>query len=204
MELGRAHGFQPKVPLLGLAGGNVDGGVWIVAEESEATRLIVTLRTVHRDDVAEFFEHQLDNEACAMAAFPTRDRATFEKHWDTILANDGVRSQTILVNGEIAGNVCGFNQGGKREIGYWIGRAYWGRGVATSAVRAFLELETDRPLFASVSERNQASRRVLEKCGFVRIGQEQWLDDDSGSEIAGLIYELDGRIDSSGSDGSSK
>jgi RimJ/RimL family protein N-acetyltransferase len=54
----------------------------------------------------------------------------------------------------------------KREVGYWIDRAFWGRGVATEALSAFLCLEHIRPLYAGVAKHNVASIRVLQKCGF--------------------------------------
>jgi RimJ/RimL family protein N-acetyltransferase len=53
---------------------------------------------------------------------------------------------------------------------------------------AFLKLESARPLYAAASEHNPGSQRVLEKCGFVRIGQEDWLD-ETGDVIRGLVFE---------------
>ena len=60
------------------------------------------------------------------------------------------------------------------EIGYWIGRAYWGRGITTAAVRAvttyaFASLDLLR-VFALPFTDNAASVRVLEKAGYVREG----------------------------------
>jgi RimJ/RimL family protein N-acetyltransferase len=100
-----------------------------------------------------------------MAAFPPRDRDAFMAHWTTILRDaSGVR--TVLLDGEVAGNVVAFDYEGHREVGYWIGRAFWGKGVATSALRAFLAEVNERPIYAGVAEGNVASIRVLEKCGF--------------------------------------
>jgi [ribosomal protein S5]-alanine N-acetyltransferase len=61
-------------------------------------------------------------------------------------------------------------------LGYWIGRPYWGRGYATTAVRAliamtFLGLESDT-LGATHLARNPASGRVLEKCGMTLARRE--------------------------------
>lgn len=60
------------------------------------------------------------------------------------------------------------------EIGYWLGRPFWGRGIVTEAVRAvtrhaFREMKMER-VFAVPFTRNPASCRVLEKVGYVREG----------------------------------
>lgn len=57
------------------------------------------------------------------------------------------------------------------EIGYWLGEPYWGRGIATEALKAitdyaFATFDLSR-LYAGVFEWNPASMRVLEKAGYV-------------------------------------
>ena len=127
----------------------------------------VRLRNVEPNDLPIFFEHQLDPVATRMAAFPSRDRAAFDAHWQkNILGNPDAIAQTILVDGAVAGNIGSWWQEGVRLVGYWIGREYWGRGVATRALAAFLDLVKDRPLHAHVVKHNVGSIRVLEKCGF--------------------------------------
>jgi RimJ/RimL family protein N-acetyltransferase len=127
----------------------------------------VRLRNVEPNDLPIFFEHQLDPVATRMAAFPSRDRAAFDAHWEkNILGNPDAIAQTILVDGAVAGNIGSWWQEGVRLVGYWIGREYWGRGVATRALAAFLDLVKDRPLHAHVVKHNVGSIRVLEKCGF--------------------------------------
>jgi RimJ/RimL family protein N-acetyltransferase len=130
------------------------------------------LRDVEEDDLPVFFEHQLDPEAPRMAAFPTRDRRAFMAHWRRILDDETVITKTILFKGAVAGNVVSFVQSGEREVGYWIGKEYWGRGVATRALSALLEREERRPLYAYVAKHNVASIRVLQKCGFEVSGEE--------------------------------
>ena len=127
----------------------------------------VRLRNVEPDDLPIFYEQQLDNDATRMAAFPARDRAAFDAHWATnILGNPEAVIRTILLDGQVAGNIGSWRQDGVRLVGYWIGKEHWGKGVATRALAAFLHLVTERPLYAHVARQNIGSLRVLEKCGF--------------------------------------
>ncbi|MDQ3118867.1 MAG: GNAT family N-acetyltransferase, partial [Verrucomicrobiota bacterium] len=110
----------------------------------------ILLRPVEPGDLPLFFEHQRDPIAVAMVAFESRDRAAFDQHWAKILADKTGLIRTIVVTSDVspepsaqehvAGNIVSWNSDGKREIGYWIDRAYWGRGVATGALSAFLRL----------------------------------------------------------------
>ena len=136
----------------------------------------VELREAVKDDLPILFRNQGDPEASAMAAFPSRDWDAFVAHRAKIDANPDMLVRTILVDGEVAGDIGSWPEEADRSVGYWIGRTFWGRGVATSALRAFLELETTRPLTAHVAVHNLGSRRVLEKCGFVVV-REQNIDD---------------------------
>ena len=129
----------------------------------------IRLREVEPGDLPLFFAHQQDPVAAALAAFPSRDRAAFDQHWAKTLADPANLVRTVVVDGEVAGNVCSFTRDGLREVGYWIDRAYWGRGIATVALTAYLRLEQTRPLYAGVAQHNTASIRVLQKCGFTFV-----------------------------------
>jgi RimJ/RimL family protein N-acetyltransferase len=126
----------------------------------------ITLREVREHDLEIFFQQQLDPDAVAMAAFPARTREEHFPHWREVLATDSNVTRTIVVDGEVAGNVVSWIQDGQRMVGYWIGKTFWGRGIATEALRRFLEVLPERPLHAWVAPHNIASIRVLEKCGF--------------------------------------
>jgi RimJ/RimL family protein N-acetyltransferase len=132
----------------------------------------VALRNVIESDLPIFFEHQLDPEATRMADFPPRDTNAFMNHWSRILADDSIVKKTILIEGKVAGNIVSFIQDGEREVGYWLGKEFWRRGIATQALIQFLEIVEERPLIAHVAEHNAASIRVLEKCGFLPIRKE--------------------------------
>jgi RimJ/RimL family protein N-acetyltransferase len=126
----------------------------------------VLLRDVKAADLAELFAHQQEPAANQMAAFPARDHDAFMTHWTGILADDQVIKRAILCDSQIAGNVVCFPRSGKLLLGYWLGTTFWGRGIASRAVGAFVSSITARPIHAYVAKQNIASRRVLEKCGF--------------------------------------
>lgn len=96
---------------------------------------IVTLREVMQDDLLIFFKHQQDPEAARMAAFPSRDRGAFMAHWAKIMKDDLVACSTILFDRQVAGNIVNFAMLGKWEVGYWIGKEFWGRGIASEALK---------------------------------------------------------------------
>src|SRR4051794_38676795 len=127
---------------------------------------MIRLRDVQTGDLAFFFEHQRDPVAVAMVAFQSRDCDAFNAHWTKLLADDSNLKKTVLVGGQVVGHLGSWTADGKREIGYWIDRAFWGRGIATEALTAFLRLERTRPLYAGVAKHNLGSIRVLQKCGF--------------------------------------
>jgi RimJ/RimL family protein N-acetyltransferase len=127
----------------------------------------VLLREVAESDLPIFFEHQRDSEAARMAAFPSRDHDAFIKHWAKLRRERSNIARTIVCDGRVAGNIGGWIAEKRRLIGYWIGREFWGRGVATAALGAFVAEVRERPLHAFVARHNVGSIRVLEKCGFV-------------------------------------
>jgi len=129
------------------------------------------LRRVREGDLESFYEDQRDPEADRMAGFPARDHDAFMAHWHKLMADGTVMLRTILHDGEVAGNIVSFTHGDTREVGYWIRRNLWGKGIATEALRRFLRLDRTRPLHAGVVKHNLASIRVLEKCGFSRAGE---------------------------------
>ncbi|MEW6403865.1 MAG: GNAT family N-acetyltransferase [Chloroflexota bacterium] len=150
----------------------------------------VTIRDVIDSDLLIHYEQQLDPEATAMAAFPSRDREAFMAHWDKVRADPANINKTILYDGQVAGSLASFELMGEREVGYWIGREYWGRGIATKALRQFLGVVQTRPLFGHVAKHNVASRRVLEKCGFAVIGEDKYTN-PAGEEVEEFVLKLE-------------
>jgi RimJ/RimL family protein N-acetyltransferase len=80
----------------------------------------------------------------------------------------------------------------KDEIGYWLGREFWNKGIMTSVVKkicelGFFEMKLIR-MEAIIFEYNKASARVLEKCGFIKEGVLRKYILKDGKILDGLLY----------------
>jgi RimJ/RimL family protein N-acetyltransferase len=150
----------------------------------------VHLRDIQDSDLDVFYEQQADPEANRMAAFPAREREAFLAHWRKNLANEGNTHRTIVADGQVAGNIVSYEMDGQREVGYWLGRAYWGKGIATQALAQFLRIVIERPLYAHVAKHNVGSQRVLEKCGFTVCGEDTIFSDVHGEMVEEWILKL--------------
>jgi RimJ/RimL family protein N-acetyltransferase len=154
----------------------------------------VILREVHDSDLPVFFRQMNDPEALRMAAFTAEDPAdwtAFDAHWRRIRSSSDVVARTVLVDGDVLGNAAVYGPPGEREVTYWIDRAYWGRGIATAALRALLAQVTERPLYARAAADNTASRRVLEKCGFRVTSHDRGYANARGEEIPEVVLTLE-------------
>src|SRR6185503_1313729 len=149
----------------------------------------ILLRNVTKSDLPILFEQQLDPDATQMAAFPSRDRESFMAHWAKIMADQSNILKTILFDGQVAGNIVSWESSGEWEVGYWIGKEYWGKGIATKALLLFLDLVQTHPLYAHVAKHNIGSLRVLEKCGFMVIGEDKY-SNPGGEEVEEFILKL--------------
>ena len=129
-----------------------------------------------------------------MAAFTVREsdnHTTFNHQWQRMLAAEDVIIRTIDFDGQVTDSVLSYVEAGREEVSYWIWRDFWGNGIATKALLAFLEnVNLNRPMYARAAKDNLASRRVLEKCGFKVIGKERGFANARGKEIAELVFEL--------------
>lgn len=136
----------------------------------------LTLREVQADDLPIFFEYNRDPVAVQMAAFTAKDpddRVAFDAHWQWLLTDPSITMRTIVIYGQVAGSVSSYIGEVGLEVSYWLGRAFWGQGIATAALSAFLQEETRRPIRGRAAADNTASIRVLEKCGFVLIRHDR-------------------------------
>ncbi|MCX4879912.1 MULTISPECIES: GNAT family N-acetyltransferase [unclassified Streptomyces] len=154
----------------------------------------VVLRETHDSDLPVFFRQMNDPEAQRMAAFTPKDPAdwdAFTSLWKRIRASDAV-ARTVLADGDVVGSAAVYGTPGEREVTYWVDRAYWGRGVATAALRELLVEVRERPLYARAAADNAGSRRVLEKCGFRLTARASGFANARGEEIDEVVLTLEG------------
>ena len=156
--------------------------------------LMLELRDVVADDLPVFFQQQLDPDAIYMAAFTAKDptdHAAFMARWRRILSDPTVVIKTIVVDYHVAGSVSTYEEAGVSEITYWLGKEFWGRGIATHAVTEFLaKVQRTRPLRARVAKDNLASLRVLEKCGFTIVGEDRGFANARNAETEEYLLTL--------------
>jgi RimJ/RimL family protein N-acetyltransferase len=151
------------------------------------------LRPVKDEDMDTLFAYERDPQAVHMAAFTPKnpdDRAAFDAHWQRNLANKDNIVRVIEYDGQPAGSIAYFVMFDEPSVTYWVGREFWGKGIATRALQAFLKEVDVRPLYARAAKDNLASQRVLEKCGFVACGEEKGFANARGAEIDEVLFVL--------------
>jgi RimJ/RimL family protein N-acetyltransferase len=151
------------------------------------------LRDVTPEDLPIFFEQQQEPAGVHMAAFTAKDptdRAAFMAHWQRILSNPAIINKTIVWQGQVVGSIASYIEDGRPEVTYWLGQDYWGKGLATKALAALLEVQTARPLYGRTAKDNVGSLRVMEKCGFTVIGTDRGFANARGEEIEELLLIL--------------
>lgn len=87
-------------------------------------------------------------------------------------------AKAIEVNGNFAGvisAIAGEHENSRSaEIGYWLGEEFWGKGIATEAIKKMTDHVFSNTgivrLFAPVFSPNKKSMHVLEKCGYMQEG----------------------------------
>jgi RimJ/RimL family protein N-acetyltransferase len=144
-------------------------------------------------DLPTLFQFQLDKEGSYLAAFMPKnadDKEAYLKKYTSFLSNPTINMVTIKMNNEIVGSLSKFVMEDKAEITYWIDRKFWGQGIASTALQQFLETEQTRPIYGRVAFDNYGSQKVLEKCGFVKIGKDKGFASARQAEIEEYIYIL--------------
>ncbi|MFI5495702.1 GNAT family N-acetyltransferase [Actinoplanes sp. NPDC051859] len=155
----------------------------------------IGLREVRDEDLDAIYDQMRDPEAVRMAAFTAEDpddRVAFDAHLVRLRTAPDIHLQAITADGELAGTIASFAVGTDTEITYWLGREFWGRGIATAAVRKFLATVPVRPITARAASDNPGSLGVLRKAGFRPVGKEVAYATARGQEIEETVLRLDG------------
>ncbi len=153
----------------------------------------VILRNTNTNDLHTLFEFQLDEDANYLAAFTSEnpaDKKVYIEKWTSLLSDEKVNVKTILLDSDIVGSIAKFEMNGNAEITYWIGKEFWGKGIASSALKKFLEIEKTRPIYGRVAFDNIGSQKVLVNCGFSEIGTERGFANAREKEIEEFVFEL--------------
>lgn len=159
----------------------------------KSTKLEIILRPTVTADLDTLFQFQIDKEGGYLAAFMPKDptdKLSYINKYTKLLNDETVNHQTIILDKNIVGSISKFIMKGDTEITYWIDRKYWGRGIATQALEKFLSLESSRPIFGRVAFDNFGSQRVLEKCGFTKIGTDKAFANARQMEIIEFVFKL--------------
>jgi len=153
----------------------------------------LSLRKSIQSDLKTFFVNQSDPVAIQMAAFTPEDPHNEEAYitkWARLLDDDTINMQTILRDQKVLGCVVKYVMHGEAEITYAISKELWGQGITTKALKLFLEEEKTRPIFGRVAFDNIGSQKVLERAGFMKIGEEKNFANARDVEIIEFIYKL--------------
>lgn len=153
----------------------------------------IKLRQTQISDLELFFQFQLDKEANYLAAFTSKnpaDKEAYLEKYTRHLNDPTINMQTVLVDETIVGSIAKFIMDGDAGITYWMDRDFWGKGITTAALKNFLTIENARPIIGRVAFDNLGSQKVLEKCGFVKIGTDRGFANARQTEIEEFIYKL--------------
>jgi RimJ/RimL family protein N-acetyltransferase len=160
-----------------------------------------TLRPYRREDEASLVRHANNRNVSRNMRdrFPYPYTAADAREWTArVSAQSPVANFAIVVGGEVVGGI-GVEPGTdvhrrSAEIGYWLGEPFWGRGIATEALRAVTEYAFQTfdicRLEAGVFEWNPASARVLEKAGYTLEGRARLAVVKDGRIGDRLLYAL--------------
>src|SRR4051812_11984640 len=155
--------------------------------------MTIELRDFADADADALYEWMRDPVSVRMAAFTADDpddREAFDAWLARVRANPTVIQKMIWVDGSLVGSISTFDMEGDREVSYWLDRAVWGRGIASRALMALLQLDTQRPLSARAATANAASAAVLGRAGFVEVGRDTGFANGVGAEVEEIIFRL--------------
>lgn len=166
----------------------------MLVQTSDTSITMIKLIKTTRDDLETLFAFQTNKDGIWMAAFTAKDPADKEfymQKWTRFVEDPGISMQTLWLDNKIVGSFIHFDVIEETNVSYWIDQPYWGKGLATEGLKAFIEGSVKRPLFARTAYDNYGSQKVLEKCGFKLIGKGKGFANARNQEIEEFIYQFE-------------
>lgn len=144
----------------------------------ETARLI--LRPWRPEDAEALYKYASDRRVSELALWPCHTSTDMSRRVieEVFMPNPHTFAIVLKATGEAVGCIGLVPPGeehhalaaDEREVGYWIGRPYWGQGLTPEALEALIAFCRDTlqlaALWITTDARNIASQRVAEKCGF--------------------------------------
>ncbi len=151
------------------------------------------IRKLQEADLQKLFEMQKDPESRWMAAFGSRDTddyQTYLRHMSKIAEDKSAMYKVVEHEDQVAGMVGKWVNEHGPELMYWTDKKFKGLGLTTTAVREFLLLFTERPLYAHTAGDNLASQAILNKVGFLKYEEVMSYSEIRKMEIVEVGYVL--------------
>ena len=144
----------------------------------------ILLRPWREEDAVALYRHASDPEVGPRAGWsPHKSVDESREIIRTLFANDHTWAIVQKESGEPIGCICYYTPDESNigigpndaEVGYWVARPYWNKGIATEALKLLIDYcfrhRGFRTLWADYFPDNQASGRMMQKCGFHDTGQ---------------------------------
>jgi len=165
--------------------------MWTRPDRLETDLLIMRPPVI--GDADDLVRHIGDWDVVGMLRFPpwpyTRSDAV--AFISSEMSND---SLAIVYQGSVIGSIGISALSGRDSIGYWIGRDFWGRGLATEACGAviadYFETGSGDVLYSSLLAENTASLRLQKKLGFVHMQNVRTFVVARGEEVDAIDTRL--------------
>jgi len=152
------------------------------------------IRDVQESDLQALFEMQKDPESRWMAAFGSKDledKEAFFRHMHKIAKNMDVIYKVVEHEDWVVGSVGKWVSEHGPELTYWTDKRFRGIGLTSSAVKEFLLLFVERPLYAHTAGDNLASQAILKKLGFSKYEEIMSFSEIRNMEILEAGFVLD-------------